>query len=199
VSVRWDNGNELIVAPIVGGGHHAGVATMIKPTYIHITGASGCGTTTLGRALAAQLSCAHLDADEFFWEPTTPPYQRTRSRPDRLALILTALHAHPRWVLSGSICGWGAALEQAFDLVVFLTVRKEVRLQRLVAREEHKLGHADPEFIAWAAQYDEGGPDVRSRALHEQWLTGLTCPVIRLDGERPVAELVHAALQPSGQ
>ena len=30
---------------------------------IHITGASGTGTTTLGRALAQELRCAHFDSD----------------------------------------------------------------------------------------------------------------------------------------
>ena len=54
---------------------------------IHITGASGCGVTTLGQALAAQLQFAVLDADDFFWEPTVPPFQKKRNRPDRLAML----------------------------------------------------------------------------------------------------------------
>jgi len=165
---------------------------------IHITGASGCGTTTLGGALAARLHWPVLDADDFFWEPTIPPYQRKRSRPDRLALILNALSSHPEWVLSGSICGWGEALEKSFDTVVFLTVRKDIRLSRLREREQRKHGRIDPEFLEWAGRYDEGGLEMRSRALHEQWLQGLTCPVIRLDGEKPVTLLVDTVLTSIG-
>jgi adenylate kinase family enzyme len=41
---------------------------------VHIVGASGSGTTTLGKALAARAGCAHLDTDEFFWMPTEPPF-----------------------------------------------------------------------------------------------------------------------------
>ncbi len=114
-------------------------------------------------------------------------------------MILKALNAHHGSVVSGSICGWGPELEESFDLVVFLTVRKEVRLRRLIAREECELGRVDPEFIEWAGRYDEGGLEMRSRALHEQWLNGLACPVVRLDGERPVTNLVDEVLQASGE
>jgi adenylate kinase family enzyme len=161
---------------------------------VHITGASGCGTTTLGRALATRLGWGVLDADDFFWMPTVPPYRQKRERTERLAMVTQAISANPKVVLSGSICGWGAELEGAFDLVVFLTVRKELRLERLRERELRKLGRLDQEFMLWAAQYDEGGLDMRSRALHERWLAGQVCPVVRLDGERPVHDLVATVI-----
>lgn len=162
--------------------------------HIHITGASGCGTTTLGQALSSQHGHAFFDADDFFWKPTVPPYREKRAREDRTALVTQALAQHDNWVLSGSISGWGSELEQAFDLVVFLSVAKEVRLQRLIEREQRKLGHVDPEFIDWAARYDTGDLNMRSRAMHEQWLAGLKCPVLRLSGEEPVAELVDKVM-----
>ena len=34
---------------------------------IHILGAAGSGTTTLGRALAERLQCPHFDTDDYFW------------------------------------------------------------------------------------------------------------------------------------
>jgi adenylate kinase family enzyme len=46
---------------------------------ILVTGASGSGTTTLGKALAEQLACAFLDADDFFWFPTNPPFTQKRA------------------------------------------------------------------------------------------------------------------------
>lgn len=42
--------------------------------HIHITGASGSGTTTLGRALAQALGWRYLDADRYYWLPTSPPF-----------------------------------------------------------------------------------------------------------------------------
>jgi hypothetical protein len=113
------------------------------------------------------------------------------------------------WVLSGSLVEWGDAIVPSFDLVVFLSTPTEIRLQRLRAREAAHFGadavapggwrHQDTEgFIEWASQYDEGNREGRSLAMHQAWLAALPCPVLRLDGSRPLAELVaeiRAALQ----
>ncbi len=41
---------------------------------VHIFGASGAGTSTLGRALADRHRLVHLDTDDFYWMPTDPPF-----------------------------------------------------------------------------------------------------------------------------
>lgn len=153
---------------------------------LHITGASGAGTTTLGRSLAENLGFRFLDADDFYWTPTIPPYREKRSREDRAALLLDEVRGD--LVLSGSIVGWGTDLEDAFDLVVYLWVPTDLRIARLRVRETEEFGEVDEEFIEWAARYDTGGLEVRSRALHERWLSERTCPILRLEGARSVAE-----------
>jgi len=55
---------------------------------VHITGASGSGTTTLGRALAERLGWMHLDTDDFYWLPTDPPYREKRPAETRLACCI---------------------------------------------------------------------------------------------------------------
>jgi hypothetical protein len=136
-----------------------------------------------------------------FWLPTEPPFQTIRDRSERQALLLQRT-ARARWVLSGSVSGWGDVAIERFDLVVFLTAPTEVRLDRLRARERAQFGHAAiapggamhanyEAFIAWAAKYDTGGTDMRSRALHEAWLATLPCAVLRLDGLLPTAEQVE--------
>ena len=45
-------------------------------------------------------------------------------------------------------------------------------------------------FIEWASHYEDGSREGRTRAKHEAWLAKLPCPVLRLDGSRPLAELV---------
>ena len=42
---------------------------------ILIFGASGAGTTTVGKNLAEKLDYIHLDVDDYYWEQTTPPFQ----------------------------------------------------------------------------------------------------------------------------
>jgi adenylate kinase family enzyme len=171
-----------------------------------VTGASGAGVTTLGRALAGRLAVSHLDTDDFYWLPSDPPYRVKRETPDRLRLLHEALRGAPHgWVLSGSLDGWGDPLVPLFDLVVFLLVPTEVRLARLRARERERYGEAalasggrlheaSLAFLEWAAAYDGGTHDGRSRARHEAWLARLPCPVVRLEGVRPVDEMVGRIL-----
>src|SRR6185503_15956611 len=101
-----------------------------------------------------------------------PPYTQKRSRDERVALARAELGSDV--VLSGSIAGWDPALEDAFDLVVFLWVPTEVRLARLRERELRELGRVDEDFLAWAAAYDDGGVEMRSRVVHERWLAERT-------------------------
>jgi adenylate kinase family enzyme len=169
------------------------------PDRIHIFGASGSGTSSLASALAARHGHRHLDTDDFYWFPTDPPYEHARPREVRLALLASALAQSPSWVLSGSLCGWGDPLIPEFDLVVFLVVPTPVRLTRLRAREAVRYGHqaiaqggelhdAHVAFLDWAGRYDAGGADMRSRALHEAWLSTLPGAVLRLEGNRRVVE-----------
>jgi adenylate kinase family enzyme len=173
----------------------------MKTCRIHITGASGAGVTSLGRALATALAIPHHDTDDYFWQPTTPPYRKMRERADRLRLMEEMFLPRAEWALSGSLAGWGDAIIPAFDLVVFLTTPREIRLQRLRAREATRYGadavaaggwrHKETEeFIEWASQYEDG--DIASRSLekHEAWLAALPCPVLRLDGSQPLPELI---------
>ena len=45
---------------------------------LHILGASGSGTTTLGRALAERLTYLHFDTDDYYWLSTDPPFTAQR-------------------------------------------------------------------------------------------------------------------------
>jgi hypothetical protein len=78
-------------------------------------------------------------------------------------------------------------------------------MARLQRREYERYGeviYRDPdrkvqydEFLAWAARYDDPGFTGRSRAVHEQWLTTLACPVLRLEGDLSVAGRVNRIRQ----
>ena len=172
---------------------------------LHVTGASGAGTTTLGRALADALAAPHADTDDYYWVPSTPPYVTKREPSERLELMLRLFLPRDRWVLSGSLSGWGDPLIPYFDAVVFLELEPQERLTRLRRRERRRYGDAvDPggpqepahhAFLEWAAGYDLPAFDGRSRAQHDRWLAGLSCPVLRLDSARPVTELCEAVLR----
>ena len=132
----------------------------MKSCRIHITGASGSGVTSLGRALADLLALPHHDTDDYFWRPTIPPFREMREAGDRLKLMREMFLPRAGWVLSGSLNGWGDTLIPDFDLVVFLLTPREIRLQRLRAREATRFGadavaaggwrhEATEKFIQW--------------------------------------------------
>ncbi len=159
---------------------------------LHLLGASGSGTTTLGRALAQRLACPHFDTDDYFWLPTEPKFEQIRDVPVRQALLGNDLEHHDAWVLSGSLCGWGDLFIPLFDLVLFCAVPSDVRMARLRVRERERYGEEAiapggrlrtkyEAFIAWAESYDDGPAVQRSRAMHEAWLAALPGPVLRLE------------------
>ena len=174
----------------------------MKTRRILITGASGAGVTSLGRALADALAISHHDTDDYFWRPTNPPYREIREVADRLRLMREVFLDRSDWVLSGSLDGWGDPIIPLLDLVVFLYVPTPIRLQRLRAREARRFG-ADAvapggsmhqqaeEFIEWASRYDDGSREGRNLGRHQAWLATLPCHVLRLDGDRPLQDLVN--------
>ena len=172
---------------------------------IHIFGASGSGTSTLGRAIAEKTGYTFLDSDDYLWLPTDPKYTAKRPTEERVALLERDIDASDGTVVSGSLVGWGDPLMPRFTLAVRLVVPQGVRMERLTEREQAQYGdrilpggdmyeiHRD--FLAWAAAYDDGPATMRSRAMHDLWQQKLTCPLLTLDGTRPVDELVEAVLK----
>ncbi len=176
----------------------------MKQGCIHLLGASGSGTTTLGRALAERLAVRFHDTDAFYWRATNPPFCEKRDGPERCRLLRAALSESESWVLSVSLCSWGHELVPDFTTVVFVELDPALRMTRLRKREIRRYGVERLQtggdlqaqhvaFIAWAAKYEEPHSVGRSRAVHEQWLEELpdNCQVLRVNSERSVAELVH--------
>ena len=170
----------------------------MQPARVHILGASGSGTTTLGRALATRWAVPHADSDDYFWMPSDPPYTQKRDEAQRVALMRQIFVPRSAWVLSGSLVGWGDAVVAECDALVFLALDPSERLERLHAREEIRYAgkqHDDAEwheFMEWAKGYDDPTFTGRSRVEHDAWMSALGKPVLRLDSRAPVAELVDS-------
>ncbi|MBF4691511.1 AAA family ATPase [Fusibacter ferrireducens] len=162
---------------------------MIK--RIHILGASGSGTTTLGEELSKEIDYSHFDTDDYFWIKTDPPYTTKRPVEERIDLISKDIKNSDRWILTGSLCGWGDIFIPYFDLVIYLRIPKEIRMKRLLEREKMRYGKkieegnvmyvAHGEFMDWASKYDDGDLDIRSKSSHYKWLKNLNCKVLRIE------------------
>lgn len=149
-----------------------------------------------------------FDTDDFYWLPTDPPFQHKRPPAVRVELLRAALAPHENWVLAGSLCSWGDPIVPLFDIVVLLEIDAAVRLQRLRDRELSRFGaeriahggdrHAQyVVFMEWAARYETGGMEVRSRFVHDAWIRQLPSRVrvLRLDSSQPVDRLVAAVVE----
>lgn len=165
---------------------------------VHLFGASGSGTTTLGRMLAQEMGWTHLDSDDYFWLPTDPPFRQKRPAPERVALMKQNMDAAENVVISGSLVGWGDGLIPYFTLCVRTVVDPDVRLERLYQRELARFGarilpggdmhEANQEFLRWARGYEDGPLTTRSRAMHDQWQQMLRCPCVTVDTTGPLED-----------
>ena len=179
-----------------------------RKNVIHIFGGSGSGTSTLGRKICNELGFKFMDTDDYFWLPTDPKFTAKRPADERLALMLADIASAENVVISGALGGWGDPLIPHFTLAVRLETAADIRIERLKKRERERFGSRIDEggdmhlqhleFLAWAKKYDTAGPEMRSKARHDEWQKQLHCPLICLDGGedleqnfRTIAKALH--------
>jgi len=161
---------------------------------ILLLGASGTGTTSTAKILAAKFGCFHGDSDTYFWVPSDPPFTTPRTYDKIQDLLVPDLERHLDFVLSGSFCGWGDAIIPYLDFVFLLVAPTDLRLQRIMKREQALRGsqieaggseHAKfNAFLEWSRAYDVGGVS-RSRKLHDDWMGNLSCKKAVIDSSKP--------------
>jgi adenylate kinase family enzyme len=173
---------------------------------IHVLGAPGTGTTSLGRGLARALSIPQFEADDFLWQPTTPPYQQRLPVPARTKKLAEMVRQNSQWVISGSMGGWGECSKPLLSSAIYLMAPTDIRLQRITEREFRRFGKAAcapggfmharyQDFLKMASSYDKSElKNRRSAASHQDWLKDLSCRVIRIDGRASIAEVLQTAL-----
>ena len=156
---------------------------------VHIFGASGSETSTIASIVCKQLNYDFIDTDDYFWK-TPLVYTDIRPEEERKVLLNNKLASSNQWVLSGSLCGWGDCLISYFDLVVFVQVPNEIRMERLLKREYKRYGseilqggsqfEESKKFLNWAATYESSISHGRTLEKHENWLKNINCPILRI-------------------
>lgn len=159
---------------------------------IHIFGASGSGTTTLGKRIVDELGFSLMDTDDYFWLPTDPPYISKRPVEERINMMLQDINDARNVVISGSLTDWGDLLIPYFTLAIRVNTDTDVRIERIKQRERKHFGTRIDEngdmyedylaFIEWAKKYDEGDTSIRSKKKHDEWQGLLQCELIEVDG-----------------
>lgn len=177
----------------------------MKYQIIHIYGASGSGTSTLGEAISRRYDYFHMDTDDYYWLPTNPSFTVKRDIKERLFLMKRDIKAHEGVVITGSLVDWGDELIPYFDLAIRVVTDQSVRLERIKKREKERFGSKIEAggdmfdqhrvFLDWAAQYDTGDVTMRSKAMHDHWEKRLTCKRISVDGGKTVDEILKVVFE----
>ncbi len=169
-------------------------------TGIIVCGMNGSGKSTLGRALSDRLGFHFMDIENLYFPKTDPSYQYAspRTRREVEQLLWEEVRAHENFVLASVKGDYGERLYPYFTCAVLIEVPKEVRMQRVRERSFGKFGARmrpggdlygeEEEFFAFV--------ESRPEDLAEQWAAQLQCPVLRVDGARPVdANVDHIVRQ----
>ena len=159
---------------------------------IHIFGASGSGTSTLGQKICTELDYQFMDTDDYFWLPTNPKFTVKRDVEERLALMRVDIQRAENVVIAGSLVDWGDPLIPLFTLAIRLETATDIRISRIKQRERARFGtridvggdmfDQHQKFLAWAGAYDSGGLNMRSKAKHDEWQSLLQCELLKLNG-----------------
>ena len=166
---------------------------------ILICGLNGAGKSTLGKALAQSLNYCFIDNEDLYFPKTDPhyTYAAPRAREEVERLLLREIDAHPDFVFASVKGDYGKKVLSCFQFAVLIDVPKEIRMQRVKNRSFQKFGKR---MLPGGDLYEREKSfftTVQSRAenMVEEWAQTLDCPIIRVDGTRPIEENVMCILE----
>ena len=159
---------------------------------IIICGLNGTGKSTLGKALAEKLHFYFIDIENLYFPKTDPNYiyASPRTREEVEKLLLNEMKTHENFILASVKGDYGEDIYSFFQYAVLLDVPKDIRLQRVKKRSFQKFGNR---MLPGGDLYEQEEKffhfvESRSENIVEEWVKFLNCPVIRIDGTRPIEE-----------
>ena len=158
-------------------------------------GLNGCGKSTLGRALAQKIGFHFIDNEELFFtrNAADEPYQNPRSRAEVEKLLMEEVRKHGDFVLAAVRGNYGKEILPLYRYTVLMEVPKEIRMERIRNRSFQKFGSR---MRAGGELYEQeeaffGTAASRPEDYAAAWTRTLDCPVLSVDGTRPVDENVE--------
>lgn len=166
---------------------------------IIVCGMNGSGKSTLGRALAEALGYRFIDNEDLYFPKTDPNYmyatQRTQEEVEKL--LMDEVKEHGDFVFAAVKGNYGEDIIPFYNYAVLIEVPRDVRLERVRERSFKKFGdrmlkggdlhEREEAFFEFAAS--------RSEDYAEEWVKTLKCPIIRVDGTKPIEENVAIIIE----
>lgn len=165
-------------------------------TGIIMCGLNGSGKSTLGKVLAERLHFYFIDNEDLYFPKTDPIYiyAAPRTREEVKNLFSNEIKAHKNFVFSSVKGDYG---ESIYQYAVLIDVPKDIRIERVKNRSFQKFGSR---MLSGGDLYEQEQRFfdlVKSRAEDtvEKWVQSLNCPIIRIDGTKPIEENINLIIE----
>lgn len=166
---------------------------------IIVCGLNGSGKSTLGKALANALGFHFIDNENLFFPKANPkyPYDSPRSHEEIQEILINEAITHENFIFAAVKGDYGEAILPYYHYAVVIEVPKDIRLKRVRNRSFQKFGNR---MLPGGDLYEQEQAFfdmVSSRTEHdvEEWLQSLNCPILRVDGTKPIKENVNFIIE----
>ena len=171
---------------------------------IHVMGASGSGTSTIGEFLGNALGFDVIESDFYKWEQTVPEFQIMRPIEESNALLMERINSSKNLVITGSLHS-NPITHKHINLIIYLQCPTWIRIRRIKKRDV-EVGRNSLEaegevkenflwFLNFAKNYDKLGTDMRSKASQEMVIKSCNAPVIRIKTNRTMKHIEKILLK----
>ncbi len=165
---------------------------------IHIMGASGSGTSSIGEYLSKELGFDIIESDFYKWEQTIPEFQVMRPIEESNKLLLEKIRQAKNLIITGSLHSNPVTFEY-IDLIIYLKCPTKVRLKRILKRDEEKGRYSLQqdetvrqnflEFLKIAKSYNKLGDDIRSKKSQRMVISSCNAPLIKINTNKNIEKL----------
>lgn len=154
---------------------------------IQIIGGSGTGKSTLGEWMARHENIHWIDTDHYLWKDRT--FTEKRPIAERYALYRSDIEQHRHYIVSGSVFSWNPDGFADRELLVFLRLNEDMRMERLIQREQVRYPDftGSNEFLDWCRTYLTATDPamIGTLAEHRLQMEQSVSPVIQVDAALP--------------
>ncbi|MXP74021.1 AAA family ATPase [Lachnospiraceae bacterium WCA-9-b2] len=168
-------------------------------TGIIICGLNGTGKSTLGKALAEKLHFYFIDNEDLYFPKIDPAYvyAAPRTREEVEKLLLREIKKHENFVFSSVKGDYEETIYSFFQYAVLINVPKDIRIERVKKRSFQKFGNRMLFGGDLYEQEERFFDFVKSRTEDtvEKWISSLKCPIIRIDGTKPIEENINLVIE----
>lgn len=168
-------------------------------TGIILCGLNGAGKSTLGKALAEKINFYFIDNEDLYFQKKDPRYlyASPRTHEEAVRILFSEIKAHENFVFASVKGDYGEAIASFFDYAVLIFVPKDIRIQRIKNRSFQKFGNRMLQGGDLYEQEESFFDFVKSKSENtvEEWAQSLSCPIIRVDGTRPIEENIKIIVE----